>query len=593
MKKILLPILVLGFAVQSRGQQTFDLSFEKSRIEITRSKDEDKIIELVIKAKNVKPEIWKGYTISILADKDESTLAVREYVLNPESIGLRTLLPTTAVYLKIKKDTIQDRQRKLVLNIVAKDSSNRLVNDKNTGDYKSIEIIINPAIAINTEESVKNKKTDDIGVFKEITIEGEKEKKEKSNVKANDKELEKIKEAVRAVINETNDSKVKIGALHLKRHAITFDAGLLKEDVKLDNINNKDLKDFIKEIDSSYEEHKSGIIVSYVVRGKKFESEVIKLDSVKVDIREGMIEYLKVYSNGNTFYNKRAPIAIVHIDKRQNDKLYNENDDKFIFLKNVIVFETDNRFGFLPSDETFSMKNKNDIIGSKELYANNGINSLVNFSSYTDLLALLANQANAIVHLEANAKFYLHRKNVCNCFMYIFSSLEPYFHFNKIDSQFDTIRVEGENINRVSIFRRHTYAVGIDLSVFRWDWKPSNSLEVKAGYMYTSTNIEIDSSSTQGILHSYYIDVGVRSKVVHNFGVDVNIRCINQSLNENPYFDADKNNFMVSIRGGIFYASPKNGQDKIFLRFTNYLNFPDRRDDFSQLQLGFTKALKL
>lgn len=391
---------------------------------------------------------------------------------------------------------------------------------------------------------------------------------------------EQIRKIVKAVLDESGT--VKIGALHVKSSAVVFDS---KSGYASSAINDPTVKAIIDKTTiastKSYTETNGTSTNTF---------NAIVIDSAQFDIREGMIEYLKVYSNGTYYYNKKAPIAIVYIDERGGDKLYNANNDKFIFLENAVVFETDKRFGFLPSDENFLIKAGK----SKALHANNGINSLVSFTSYTDLLGLLGNQPNPIIHLEGSAKFYLHRKNISNTFMYLFSSVEPFLYFNKIDSQFDTIRVDNNVVNRVEIFRRHTYAVGMDLSLFRWDWKPSNSLELKIGYMYSSTNMVVQTKATQAVLHTPYLDIAIKSKVIHNFGVDVSGRLLIQSLNENRYFDSDKENTMASVRGSIFYSSPKgNGQDKIFLRFTNYLNFSDRRDDFAQLQLGFTKALKI
>ncbi|MGL6128140.1 hypothetical protein, partial [Chryseobacterium artocarpi] len=213
----------------------------------------------------------------------------------------------------------------------------------------------------------------------------------------------------------------------------------------------------------------------------------IKIDSVKLDINEGLIEYVKVfYDNGQYFYNKKAPIPIQELERRGGDRLYNVVGDDYVYLKDILIFDYDKRFNFLPDDGTFTLDQKNK---TKTLYKNTNVNSLVSFTAFSDLLGLLGDQANSLISFEGKAKFYLHRKNFANTYLYLLPSIQPSFHYNKLDSKFDSVTINPDDkvINAVEMYRRNAYSVGIDLSLFRWDWRPSNSLEIKAGYSYAST----------------------------------------------------------------------------------------------------------
>jgi hypothetical protein len=329
-----------------------------------------------------------------------------------------------------------------------------------------------------------------------------------------------------------------------------------------------------------------------------FQAKIIEIESVKMDINEGMIEYIKVFlKDGSYFYNKSAPVALVHLEERGSDRLYNTEGDQFIYLKNVITFDYDKRFGFLPDDGEFciTQEEKKHILNK-----DSNVNALINFTAYTDLMGLLGDEANSLISFEANAKFFLHRRNIRNSFVYILPSIQPHFYYNKIDSKFDKIDVDGKNFNSAELFRRSNYSVGLDLSLLRCDWRPSNSVELKGGYIYTSSNVSFGSSElTQLINHVKFGEINLRSRLINNFGIETFVRYMWQKLNQNKIFLDEKyeslykeNSNMMAFRGGVYYAPPKGkGKDKIFLRFTNYIVFGDRKSDFSQIQVGFTKAL--
>src|SRR5690606_35335487 len=127
-----------------------------------------------------------------------------------------------------------------------------------------------------------------------------------------------------------------------------------------------------------------------------------------------------------------------------------------------------------------------------------------NLQVYSDLLGVFGDEPNGLIQFEANTKVYLHRVNYKNTYAFMpFDAIEPFFHFNRIESKFDTIALSSaQEINRLELFRRYTYAVGLDVNLFRGDWRPSNSFELKAGYMYSSSNLVIDDEKLNAALHT-------------------------------------------------------------------------------------------
>lgn len=411
-------------------------------------------------------------------------------------------------------------------------------------------------------------------------------------------EEQKLEEIIKKAIEDNKKYLNPIGEIIIKNKTVVFNDALvekLDKRIKESNqiLHNLYLK-FLEKEKADIRKYKS---INIKVKGDtdktNYTSEVVNIDSVKFDIQEGMLEFIKVYLNdGTTYTNKKAPIALVHLENRGYDRLYDSDNNKFVLLKNVVTFDVNKRFGYLPDNKVFRIINDVDTVpGRLILTKNSDINSLVNFTAYSDLLGLLGDEPNALVNFEANAKFYLHRLNIWDRFIYIFPTFQPHFHYNRVDSKFDSLIIENNKINPTEIFRRHNYAVGFDLSAFRYDWKPANSLEIKGGYLYTSSKLYIQDNKTNAINHIKYIEANLKSKVIDNFGIDLNLKQMWQKLNDNQYFESTSEE-MMALRGGIYYASPETkGDDKIFLRFTNYLVWDDRKQDFSQIQLGFTKAL--
>ncbi len=445
--------------------------------------------------------------------------------------------------------------------------------------------------------------------------------------KENDEAITKntLKDALRSVIEANKDYEAKIGVIKLLDSATIYQHRYWKKNKK--NLNSETnftyrvlgLKtrrkvfdqivfecekkniDKTKVIDKRISNVEKIRVICDIDSTDSFIMQRIKIDSVKLDINEGLIEYAKVfYNKGQYFYNKKAPIPILELERRANDRLYNTVGDEYIYLKDILDFDYDKRFNFLPDDGTFTLSEK---YNTKTLYKNTSVNSLISFTSFSDLLGLLGDQPNSLVSFEGSAKFYLHRKNITDTFLYLFPSIQPHFHYNKLDSKFDMVNIgtadQSKTINAVEVYRRNAYSVGIDLTAFRWDWRPSNSLEIKGGYSYAATIGKVDNIDVKFVNHLKFAELNLKSKIINNFGIETYARYIwldmkeNEELKKGGYTE-ESHKQMIAFRGGVYYMPPKGkGKDKIFLRFTNYVVFNGRSHDFSQLQVGFTKALDL
>lgn len=401
-------------------------------------------------------------------------------------------------------------------------------------------------------------------------------------------EIKPSKETVQDILSrlnaleEKNNDKTSIGIFKIRKFAYVFKPE--EKDIKL-----KDVERIIKHYEN---EGVTGFSTNTL-------NHIEAIDSVRLFINEGVIEHIKVYTDGgNVFYNTKAPIQLLTIENRFDDQLINPYDSTRILLKNVISFDADRRFNYFPDEQSILLSNKPNkegvIINTIKLDAANNINSLLNIQVYSDLLALFGDQPNGLVQFEASTKFYLHRGNFKNKFAYLpLDVIEPFFHFNKVNNKFDTIQLSTiSNINRLELYRRSTYSVGLSTNILRWDWRPSNTIELKAGYYLSSGNIVVDNNKTEYTLHNPYFEVALKNKKLNNFGIDLRVRYLFQKLNENSFIQNDEWNRLFSYRATLFYFPNKKEDSKFFLRFINYLNLSNRSQDFKQLQFGYQQALK-
>jgi hypothetical protein len=324
------------------------------------------------------------------------------------------------------------------------------------------------------------------------------------------------------------------------------------------------------------------------------------IDQVVVKVSEGVVEFLKVImTDGSYYYNQKAPIPLLNIEDRFTDKLVNPYDSSFVFVADILNFDVNRRFNYFPSEGTFYLNQKKSV---ESLYANNGLNSFVDIRIFTDLLAAIDNQPNGLLQVEAKSKIYLHRHNISESFMFLFDGIEPYLGLSKLDSKYDTVKMNATtgSINRMDLYQRSFLNVGLKLNVFHWDFRPSNKLFINAGYQFNSSNISIrdqankaDSVVAKGTFHSPYFEGGIISKRLEGFGFEGSARYMFQLLNSNKHFSNSGYTHLMDFNVTAFYFVGKASRDKFFARFSNVLNFKDRKEDFYQLQFGYSLNLKI
>lgn len=148
MKTKILLLLLLGFAGIVFGQNKpdvnensiFSLSFESDTIKVEKS-PKDGYISIPIKADIVNSKNWENYKLLVEVDKEKSTLPFSDYEFEDNTFNFSDLKNKKVVTIKLKKDTIWDRGRQIVLNLKTMKNEDD-IDKRNIGLKKKAIILV-------------------------------------------------------------------------------------------------------------------------------------------------------------------------------------------------------------------------------------------------------------------------------------------------------------------------------------------------------------------------------------------------------------------------------------------------------------------
>ncbi|SMC32941.1 hypothetical protein [Moheibacter sediminis] len=144
MKTKLLLLLLLSF-VGVLGQTVseksiFSVSFQKDTIKVEKD-SKDIYINIPLKIKIIDAQDWNEHTLEIEIDPLNTNLPASDYIIYDTKYDFKELSKDKVINILLKKDTINDRDRVIVLKLKTKKGITD-VGDKNLGDNKDIVIIV-------------------------------------------------------------------------------------------------------------------------------------------------------------------------------------------------------------------------------------------------------------------------------------------------------------------------------------------------------------------------------------------------------------------------------------------------------------------
>ncbi|MFA7444446.1 MAG: hypothetical protein WCY89_00730 [Flavobacteriaceae bacterium] len=143
--KFLILVIAFAYMVKGWGQEGYyNIGFEKDTIRVEKSDKKDVIIPLKLKTLIFKKQEWKDYFVRIQIDEENTTLIKSDYEMMKFERNFSQLENET-IFFVLKKDSIEDRTRKITLSInsIKKDTlKEENVNEKNSADNKKIVIVV-------------------------------------------------------------------------------------------------------------------------------------------------------------------------------------------------------------------------------------------------------------------------------------------------------------------------------------------------------------------------------------------------------------------------------------------------------------------
>jgi hypothetical protein len=152
MKTNLLLLFLLGWSgivfgqkqtdgkVDVNANSIFSLSFESDTIKVEKA-SKDGYISIPLKVDIVNPQTWEDYKFYIEVDKEKSSLPVSDYEFEDNTFNFSDLKKSKVITIKLKKDTLWDRERKIVLSLKTSKNTDD-IDKRNIGLKKKIIVIV-------------------------------------------------------------------------------------------------------------------------------------------------------------------------------------------------------------------------------------------------------------------------------------------------------------------------------------------------------------------------------------------------------------------------------------------------------------------
>jgi hypothetical protein len=125
------------------GQNPVKISFDSLEISLTRM-DKDQLYSIPLNVDLNALDSYEEYKLLVKANLNKSTLASQEYSIYFEKKEFKKLKSKEEIFIKINKDVLPDRARKIVLDLkFYKNGTEAKLN--NEGDFRSITLNVLPA----------------------------------------------------------------------------------------------------------------------------------------------------------------------------------------------------------------------------------------------------------------------------------------------------------------------------------------------------------------------------------------------------------------------------------------------------------------
>lgn len=344
----------------------------------------------------------------------------------------------------------------------------------------------------------------------------------------------------------------------------------------------------------------------------------IRIDSVSMIIRDGVIENITVIAGKWRFTNKRAPIAVTPRRFAKEDRLWGSDTagrEGYVILQKVIDFFPQKNYA--PDYQNIVLTRRHPIIGYTK---GTNISGLVDLRIFTDVLGLLGNASNGLAQFDGKGKFFFHHSNVGNTPLFFGRYVKADINFSKFDNS--KLFIDSTNYSRSKLLQNSWFNFGLGLNVFdgSFNFSTPNRLYVDFGGSVSMANFSritktsvsdtlrrndslivsntntIDTSSQPIISLNTYFDVGINFRLAENYGVTVSNRFM---WNYNPQakglgIDDNAPHFFMCPSVEAFFNTFGDPRSRVFMKFNYYIDTRsgnENKNNFLQFQVGYSADL--
>ena len=327
-----------------------------------------------------------------------------------------------------------------------------------------------------------------------------------------------------------------------------------------------------------------------------------KIDSIHYSIENGKLSKGEIVVNTaeGEFINRRSPISILMLNTiRMYDHLWNADFTSYILVGDVLKYDSKN--GYPPDDVNDQLLTP--ALGKVALHAGSNLNSLVNFSFYTDLTGLVGRRPNGLLLTDVTGKFITNTGNFANMDITPFAWLEANVTLTKFDSKFKSIDSsalrlhkpgEKDTVDRLLLNQTAWLKGSIKVNLASIRFFSRQYLNINLGTKINVVNADsLFRKDRDIIFFDYFPEVQYSIHRLNNFGADLSLRWLFQRVADKEPFQNTGFQCIFNPQVALFYYPTSNQNKKVYLRFNYYAGHNKEDNNFYQLQFGWKTGLKL
>jgi hypothetical protein len=246
----------------------------------------------------------------------------------------------------------------------------------------------------------------------------------------------------------------------------------------------------------------------------------------------------------------------------------------------------------------------NDGLHTYSLKESTTINSYINISAFTDIKGL-SGDANGLAQFYADLKFITRTRNIPNTTAILLNHISFQGGISKFDNDFKgTELMSGDSINRSNLLQRSIYSVGIKANLIRVYGIPRvkylfDDFQINVGYNFLGSRIMdtsfkddnrtiIDTTYKTVTQNQVFIEPSLSFSRHKNISMKLSLPFYIISLKRSSQVSNWSPEYWTSPSILLMYFNKKDERSKIFFRYNHFINLSNSKQDFMQLQLGYS-----